>query len=253
MSDFLNRLLRPFIKFFFNNIYPRIPFHQKILWFFCKRYFVEGFDPVSETWNPLLQKLRQFTKNDYRVLLNDCTEDAASLAEAARTRDVYCEFTDLIRAHNLQKNVSLSIKMSQFGCFSPDTVLASFGFNTTEDVVRYARQRDVSAVFDGERLTYAPVVKMFVYELARKHRNVGIRLQAYDQYFKEETMWFVQANIKIKIIIPLSVCKGAYDEPKMKTMSGSATRSPPITKGQAAKKERWMVLERMAFSFIRFV
>ncbi|MDO8600040.1 MAG: hypothetical protein Q7R73_00260 [bacterium] len=219
MSDMLNRLLRPPIRFFFDNIYLHIPLHLKTLWFFCKQYFIEGWNEIKENdkikkdWSPLTEKLSTFTRADYNALLNFCTEDATSLQEAAYTRDVYCEFINLVTTLNLQKNVSLSIKMSQFGCFAPDGLLDAFGRDTATYVVRYARQRNIAVVFDGERLQHAPAVKTFVRELAQRYPNIAIRLQGYDPHFIEETTRFVETNIKMGIIIPISVCKGAYDEP----------------------------------------
>lgn len=213
MSDMLNRLLRPPIRFFFDNIYPFLPFHLKILWFLCRQYFIEGYDHLAKNWEPLKEKLLALTRTDYGVLVNFCTEDAASLHEAEYTRDIYCEFINLITTLNFQTKVSLSIKMSQFGCFASDGALDASGRDAVTHVARYARTRGVMVIFDGERLKYAPAVKTFVRELARSCPNVGIRLQAYDSYFREELERFVRQNLREKLLIPISVCKGAYEEP----------------------------------------
>lgn len=213
MSDAINRLLRPFVKFFFDNLYPRIPFHQQILWFFCKHYFVEGYDPTAKNWKPLEEKLSGFTGAGYRILLNYCTEDAATPAEAEETEKIYCEMASRVAELQLADMVSISMKMSQFGCFSHDAPLACFGLNVVESVVRFAWQQNIRVIFDGERLEHAPAVKVFTAELAKKYRTIGIRVQAYDPYFIKETTRFVETNLRKKNIIPLAVCKGAYDEP----------------------------------------
>lgn len=213
MSDMINRLLRPFIRFFFNNIYYRVPFHQEILWFFCKHYFVEGYDPTTKNWKPLEERLSRFTGAGYHILLNYCTEDAATPAESEETKKIYCEMISSVAELQLANTVSVSMKMSQFGCFSHDAPLACFGLNTAESVVRFAWQKNIRVIFDGERLEHAPAVKIFAAELAKKYNNVAIRLQAYDPYFNEETTRFVETNLRKKIIIPLAVCKGAYNEP----------------------------------------
>lgn len=213
MSDTLNRLLRPFVKFFFDNLYPRILFHQQILWFFCKHYFVEGYDPIAKNWKPLEEKLSRFTGAGYRILLNYCTEDATTPAEAEETKKIYCEMASRVAELQLADMVSVSMKMSQFGCFSHDAPLECFGLNTAESVVRFAWQKNIRVIFDGERLEHAPAVKIFAAELAKKYRTIGIRVQAYDPYFNEETTRFVETNLRKKNIVPLAVCKGAYDEP----------------------------------------
>lgn len=213
MSDMTNRLLRPFIKFFFDNLYPRIPFHRQILWFFCKHYFVEGYDPTAKNWKPLEERLSRFTGAGYRILLNYCTEDAATPAEAEETKKIYCEMASRVAKLQLADMVFVSIKISQFGCFSDDAPLACFGLNTVESVVRFALQKNIRVIFDGERLEHAPVVKIFAAELAKKYHTIGIRVQAYDPHFNEEATRFVETNLRKKNIVPLAVCKGAYDEP----------------------------------------
>jgi hypothetical protein len=213
MSDILNRLLHPFVRFFFDKIYPRIPRNDALLWFFAKQYFIEGYDPVAKNWNPLAEKLRAFGNANYNILLNFCTEDAATMQEAARTRDIYIEFIRIINAFRLESSVRISMKMSQFGCFHPDEEMNAFGKKTVKRIIRFARWRgNIGVILDGERLIHAETVANFARAINKKYGNVGVRFQAYNPAFETLLHAFIKKNMAERNIIPVGICKGAYRE-----------------------------------------
>lgn len=223
MSDMLNTLLRPPVILFFEKIYPYIPVNDKILWFFSRQYFVEGWNPKEQNWTPLKKHLRLFTQNGYRVLLNFCTEDAVSPVEAAYTRDIYLQFIGAINALHCSVSVRLSMKMSQFGCFHPNPHLDAFGKETAEHVIRSAsRYGNIGVTLDGERLIHAEEVAAFSRAMQKKYGNVAIRFQAYNPDFNKMLPEFIKQNITENNIIPVAICKGAYHEPM--ALSAAKTR-----------------------------
>lgn len=214
MSDMLNRLLRPPITLFFEKLYPHIPFNDKALWFFSRRYFIEGWNAEEQTWNPLKEKLRAFTRSGYRILLNFCTEDATGPVEAAHTRDIYLQCVETINSLHRSLSIRLSMKMSQFGCFHPNAHLDAFGKETAEHVICSARRYgNIGVTFDGERLVHAEAVCEFARAMQKKYGNIAVRFQAYNPDFEKFFAAFRKRTKQEGMIIPVGVCKGAYHEP----------------------------------------
>lgn len=213
MPDMLNCILRPSVVLFFEKIYPHIPTNDKMLWLFSRQYFIEGWNAEEQNWTPLKKRLRLFTRNGYRVLLNFCTEDAMGPTEAAYTRDMYLQFIEAINALHCSLSARLSMKMSQFGCFHQNTALDAFGKETAEYVIRSSRQYgNIAVTLDGERLVHAEEVALFAHTMQKKYSNVAVRFQAYNPDFEKMLLKFRKQNIAENNIIPIGICKGAYHE-----------------------------------------
>lgn len=223
MPNMQNRLLRPPAVLFFEKIYPAVPKNDKILWFFSRHYFIEGWDAQEQNWTPLKEHLHLFTRNNYRVLLNFCTEDATGPVEAAYTRDIYLQFIETINALHDSLSVRLSMKMSQFGCFHPNAHLDTFGKETAEYVSYSARRYgNIGVTWDSEPFKYFLAMLSFAQITNKKYHNQAVRFQGYNPDFEKILAEFRRRNIAENNIIPIGICKGAYHEPT--ALSADKTR-----------------------------
>ena len=219
MADFLNRLLRPLFKLIFLKLYPPLPWREKILWFFSKNYFING--TVD-----LLRTTTELSKNGYFVFWNHCTEDAETFDDINNSYNFYLYFIECAKSIGRAPYVTLSLKMSQFGCFNQDKARACLGKYFLEMIIRFASGAGMTVMLDGERLVYAEAVADFARKMNEKYANTGVRLQAYNPKFKELLDEIFFWNSLTKASLPLGFCKGAYNE--LPAVSAAATRENMI-------------------------
>lgn len=204
MTHAIDAVLRPLIRWYFQRwFWKYLPWKEKMLWFFCKHYFVVGETKLTQT-------LKTLTDKRYHVLVNVCGDDAGTVLEAEKTWKTYQHLIDIILEMRLRRFVKLSVKASRFGCFEKE--IKYHARKLVGQLVARARHGDIKIVFDGERLKHCRWVLAFARSLNQRYNNVGVRLQAYGKQFLSRCKRSVET-------LDLSICKGAYDEPPWRAVS----------------------------------
>ena len=206
MSELLNGILRPVLRFIFLRLYPLFPWRAKLLWFFSKYYFINGAED-------LVKITADFIKKGYFVFWNHCTEDADNFDDICSNVRAYFVFIELAEKYRLAPYVTLSLKMSQFGSFSQREYRSTFGRDSLTTIVRRASSTGMTVMLDGERLVHARDVVAFGRKMNERYGNTGVRLQAYNPEFLSLVDDVIEYSHLKKTHLPLGFCKGAYNEP----------------------------------------
>jgi proline dehydrogenase len=169
---------------------------QKNFYFLARR-FVAG-----ETIDDAVRVVRELNAQGMSATLDFLGEDVLERKAAVRTRDVYLEMLDAIRAAGVDSNVS--VKLSAMGLLVDE----GFCLENLLAVVERARNNPdpfVRIDMEGSSLLEA-TLRVFERAFA-EHQNVGPVLQAY----LKRTARDVERAIELRARVRL--CKGAYSEP----------------------------------------
>jgi proline dehydrogenase len=169
---------------------------QKNFYFLARR-FVAG-----ETIGSAIEAVRALNARGMSATLDFLGEDVAEREAAARTRDVYLEMLDAIRASDVDSNVS--VKLTAIG------LAVDEGFaleNLTSIVERAQRNADPFVRIDMEGSPVLDATLRIFERVFSKHRNVGPVLQAYLKRTAGDVERAIDLGARVRL------CKGAYNEP----------------------------------------
>ncbi len=169
---------------------------QKNFYFLARR-FVAG-----ETIDSAIEAVRELNAHGMSATLDFLGEDVAEREAAMRTRDVYLEILDAIRASGVDSNVS--VKLTAIGLL----VNADFAFENLSSIVERAQQnadRFVRIDMEGSSILEA-TLRIFE-RVFSGHPNVGPVLQAYLKRTARDVQRAIELGARVRL------CKGAYKEP----------------------------------------
>jgi proline dehydrogenase len=169
---------------------------QKNFYFLARR-FVAG-----ETIESAIEAARELNGRGMSATLDFLGEDVAERDAAARTRDVYLEMLDAIRASGVDSNVS--VKLTAIGLLVDE----DFAFENLRAIVEHAQRNSdpfVRIDMEGSSVTEA-TLRVFERTFAL-HKNVGPVLQAYLKRTAGDVERAIELGARVRL------CKGAYNEP----------------------------------------
>jgi proline dehydrogenase len=168
---------------------------QKRFYFLARR-FVAG-----ETIDAAIRAVRSLNDQGMSATLDFLGEDVLERDAALRTRHVYVEMLDAIRASGVDSNVS--VKLTAMGLLVDE----GFAFENLRAIVEHARTNadpfvridmEGSSVVDA---TLRVFERAFAYD-----RNVGPVLQAYLKRTAADVERIIELGARVRL------CKGAYNE-----------------------------------------
>ncbi|HEV3155737.1 MAG TPA: proline dehydrogenase family protein [Candidatus Baltobacteraceae bacterium] len=175
---------------------PRLDLQKRL--FFLARHFVAGESIASA-----LDAVARLNAAGFDATLDFLGENVTQRDEAERTRDLYLELIDAIKACGAKTD--LSLKLTALGlCIDQDFTLE----NARRILEQAERLPDpfIHIDMEGSALT-EPSLVCFE-RLFAEHRNVGPVIQAY----LHRSLGDIERTIKLQARVRL--CKGAYKEPK---------------------------------------
>jgi len=169
---------------------------QKNFYFLARR-FVAG-----ETIASAIEAVRELNRRGMSATLDFLGEDVVERAAAVRTRDVYLEMLDAIRANGVNSNVSM--KLTAIGLLVDE----DFAFENLSSIVQRAqRNADPFVRIDMEGSSVLePTLRIFERAFSA-HSNVGPVLQAYLKRTGRDVERAIEIGARVRL------CKGAYNEP----------------------------------------
>jgi proline dehydrogenase len=169
---------------------------QKNFYFLARR-FVAG-----ETIDSAIDAVRELNGRGMSATLDFLGEDVSEREAAIRTRDVYLEMLDAIRASGVDSNVS--VKLTAIGLLVDE----GFALENLLSIVEHAQMNpDPFVRIDMEG---SPVLEATLRTFERafsRHRNVGPVLQAYLKRTAGDVERAIELGARVRL------CKGAYKEP----------------------------------------
>jgi len=169
---------------------------QKNLYFLARR-FVAG-----ETIESAIEAIRRLNAGGMSATLDFLGENVSERDAAVRTRDVYIEMLDAIRASGVDSNVS--VKLTAIGLLVDE----GFAAENLSSIVEHAAlntdqfvriDMEGSAVLEGTLRVFERVFS--------SHPNVGPVLQAYLRRTAGDVERAIELGARVRL------CKGAYNEP----------------------------------------
>jgi proline dehydrogenase len=165
--------------------------------YFLARRFVAG-----ETIDSAIEAVRALNGRGMSATLDFLGEDVAERAAAVRTRDVYLEMLDAIRATGVDSNVS--VKLTAIGLLVDE----NFAFENLLAIVEHAqRNADPFVRIDMEGSSVLEATLRIFERVFAQQRNVGPVLQAYLKRTAGDVERAIQLGARVRL------CKGAYNEP----------------------------------------
>jgi proline dehydrogenase len=169
---------------------------QKNFYFLARR-FVAG-----ETIDSALEAVHALNGRGMSATLDFLGEDVGERAAAVRTRDVYLDMLDAIRASGVDSNVS--VKLTAIGLLVDE----NFAFENLLAIVEHAqRNADPFVRIDMEGSSVLEATLRIFERVFAQHRNVGPVLQAYLKRTAGDVERAIQLGARVRL------CKGAYNEP----------------------------------------
>lgn len=169
---------------------------QKNFYFLARR-FVAG-----ETIDSAIEAVRKLNGRGMSATLDFLGEDVTERDAAVRTRDVYLEMLDAIRASGVDSNVS--VKLSAIGLLVDE----DFALENLISIVEHAQHNADSFVrIDMEGSAVLESTLRLFERAFPMHRNVGPVLQAYLKRTAADVQRAIELGARVRL------CKGAYNEP----------------------------------------
>lgn len=156
---------------------------------------------AGETLADALAVSRRVNREGISITLDHLGENITSLAEAAASRDVYCDTLAAIHDSKIEGNVSL--KLTQFGIDISEQACR----DNVERLVRQAAESGSFVRVDMESSAYTERTLNLVTDLHARWGSVGAVIQAYLRRSERDVEMLCHKDVRVRL------CKGAYLEP----------------------------------------
>ena len=156
---------------------------------------------AGETLADALAVSRRVNREGISITLDHLGENITSLAEAAASRDVYCDTLAAIHDSKIEGNVSL--KLTQFGIDISEQACR----DNVERLVRQAAESGSFVRVDMESSAYTERTLNLVTDLHARWDSVGAVIQAYLRRSERDVEMLCRKGVRVRL------CKGAYLEP----------------------------------------
>jgi len=156
---------------------------------------------AGETLADALAVSRRVNGEGISITLDHLGENINSLAEAAASRDVYCDTLAAIHDSKIDGNVSL--KLTQFGIDISERACR----DNVERLVRQAAESGSFVRVDMESSAYTERTLNLVTDLHARWDSVGAVIQAYLHRSECDVEMLCHKGVRVRL------CKGAYLEP----------------------------------------
>lgn len=156
---------------------------------------------AGETLADALAVSRRVNREGISITLDHLGENITSLAEAAASRDVYCDTLAAIHDSKIEGNVSL--KLTQFGIDISEQACR----DNVERLVRQAAESGSFVRVDMESSAYTERTLNLVTDVHARWGSVGAVIQAYLRRSERDVEMLCRKGVRVRL------CKGAYLEP----------------------------------------
>ena len=182
------------INFAIANMLPLVP--KPVVGYFAKRYI------AGDKLEDATRVISELNNEGFMCTVNILGENIKKIESAENYLRRYKEILNELTEKKLDSNIS--IKMTQMGMGLDDEVC----LKQMNEIIQLSKRENNFVRIDMEESIYTSKTLEIHSKLAKKHKNVGIVIQAYLRRSESDVSELVKMKAGVRL------CKGIYIEPR---------------------------------------